>query len=89
MIKVVCLDDNNRPNEIPFSKWIKKGQEYTIVQFDWINQMNRILGVKLAEIDLSSCFPYLYFRADRFAPTNEAGLKNYEKEVKIKEAELV
>jgi hypothetical protein len=64
---VICINDKDRPNEIPLSKWIKKGNEYNVVKADYMNMQNKILGYQLQEIDLSGCFPYLYFAASRFA----------------------
>lgn len=68
MFKVTCVNDSNRPNDIPNTKWINKGDEYTVVQVDYLNIQNRVLGFKLAEVDLTDCFPYQYFLASRFAP---------------------
>lgn len=68
-IKVVCINDNDRPNEIPISKWIVKGKIYNIKNVWHIRQRPGTYGVELQEIDLSGCFPYLYFSANRFAPT--------------------
>ena len=66
-MKVVCIDDKNRPNEIPTSKWVKEKKEYTVIKADYMNQQNKLLGYQLQEIDLSGCFPYTYFAAKRFA----------------------
>ena len=63
---IICLDDKNRPNEIPISKWIKEGQEYTPDKLMKCNVQGGILGISLKEIDLSDCAPYLYFRITRF-----------------------
>jgi len=66
-MKVVCINDKNRPNEIPTSKWIKEKTEYTVIKADYLSIQNKILGYQLEEIDLTDCFPYLYFVASRFA----------------------
>ena len=66
-MKVVCIDDKNRPNDIPTSKWVKEKVEYNVIKADYMNQQNKILGYQLQEIDLSGCFPYTYFAARRFA----------------------
>lgn len=71
MIKCVCLNDKDRPNEIPISKWVKKDKEYTII-FAIVVLPQRKLGLQLEEIDLDeSCFPYEYFLAERFGFTKE------------------
>lgn len=66
-LKCICIDDKNRPNEVPLNRWIKKGKKYTIVQMDYMNIQNRIIGVKLSEINNDDLFPYQYFRGARFA----------------------
>tara|TARA_B100000963_G_C22593729_1_gene656818 strand:- start:1021 stop:1293 length:273 start_codon:yes stop_codon:yes gene_type:complete len=67
-MKVVCIDDTNRPVDIPEHKWVRKDEIYTIVKIVKLNLQKNTLGVELEEIDLSDCFPYEYFIADRFAP---------------------
>lgn len=67
-MKVICINDKDRPNEIPTSKWIVKDKIYTVIKVWHIRQRPGTYGVELAEIDLSDCFPYLYFAANRFAP---------------------
>jgi hypothetical protein len=67
-MRVICINDKGKPNEIPTSKWIKKDEEYTILEIIKCNIQGGLLGVKLVEIDLTGCEPYLYFAANRFAP---------------------
>lgn len=67
----ICINDKNKPKEIPQSKWLKEGKEYTIV-FAIVVLPQRRLGFQLAEIDLDeSCLPYEFFLAERFAMTKE------------------
>lgn len=66
-LKCICIDDTHRPNEVPLNRWVKKGEPYTIIQIDYLNNQNRILGVKLQEINNDDLFPWQYFRATRFA----------------------
>ena len=65
-VEVVCINDKNRPNEIPLSRWIKKDTTYHIIEVCKLN-MQGIYGCKLAEINNDDLFPYQYFRLDRFA----------------------
>lgn len=67
-IRVVCINDSHRPSAIPPDRWIKKDEEYTIVQLDYMNMQGRILGVKLAEINNDDLVPYTHFNLKRFAP---------------------
>lgn len=67
MIKCVCIDDKNRPSRVPENKWVKKGEEYTVV-FTLMVLPQKTLAVQLEEIDLDeSCSPYSFFLANRFA----------------------
>ena len=65
--KVICINDQNRPNEVPTSRWIKKGNVYHIIEISKLNAQGGILGCKIAEIDNDDLAPYQFFRLDRFA----------------------
>lgn len=65
--EVICIDDTNKPNDIPLSKWIKKGNKYTVIEVSKMRIQGGLLGFKLEEINLTDCFPYQYFAARRFA----------------------
>lgn len=67
LFKVVCIDDSNRPDGIPTSKWVKKGSIYTVIQIMKMRMQGGMLGFKLDEINLDEYFPYQYFAANRFA----------------------
>ena len=71
MFKVICINDKFKPNEIPLSRWVKEGKEYTIVKVMKMTQQGKRDGVKLAEINNDDLFPYQYFRLDRFAITED------------------
>ena len=75
----ICIDSSNRPNDIPTSKWVVKGNEYTVVKAAKMNVQGGILGFQLAEIDLSDCVPYLYFAASRFKEKEPLPEKEEEK----------
>lgn len=84
-MKVICIDDTNKPIDIPESKWVKKEEIYTIVKVVKLNLQKNTFGVELEEIDLKDCFPYEYFLANRFAPIqpNTSLHKELEKEIEI------
>lgn len=83
-MKVICINDKEKPNEIPFSRWVKKNNEYTIIKVMKMKMQGGVAGVKLEEINNDDLFPYSYFRLDRFAITD----KEIEKMVQNKEVEL-
>lgn len=66
--KVVCVNDADRPDGIPTSKWVKKGIVYTVIEVKKLSMQNGMLGFKLAEINIDDCFPYQFFAASRFVP---------------------
>jgi hypothetical protein len=66
MIKCLCVDDSNKPNQIPQEKWLEKGKEYTLA-FTMTVLPQRQLALQVEEIDLDdSCSPYTWFLANRF-----------------------
>lgn len=67
-MKIICINDINRPKQIPIEKWVKKGNAYTLLGVVELNVQIGKLGFILAEIELDeSCFPYFYFDSERFA----------------------
>lgn len=82
-MKVICINDKNRPNEVPMNRWIKKDEEYTIIAVTYLTIQNTY-GCKLAEINNDDLFPYQYFALNRFA----ISVQEIEKAVKEQELEL-
>jgi len=75
MIETICINDKNKPKEIPSNKWLKEGQTYNVIYTVTVLPQKE-LAFHLAEIDLDeSCDPYSYFLASRFAFTQENLLK--------------
>lgn len=70
-IPVICINDSDRPTEIPISKWLVKDKAYTIKEFVINNVQNRKVGVKLWELDIEDCLPYTNFALNRFANITE------------------
>ena len=63
--EVVCINDRNRPKEIPPEKWIKHGKKYTVTNVG--KTMDNKIGFVLEEIKLGdNTFPYDLFSAHRF-----------------------
>ncbi len=85
-LPVVCVDDSMRPNEIPLSRWVKKGQPYHIVEIAEMAQQSSVMGCKLAEINNDDLFPYQYFRLSRFALVTPETLKQEEEKEELVEA---
>tara|TARA_R110000868_G_scaffold8307_3_gene43400 strand:- start:12885 stop:13190 length:306 start_codon:yes stop_codon:yes gene_type:complete len=70
--RVVCVDDSDRPDGIPLSKWVKKGDWYTVIHVAKLLIQGGKLGFKLAELNIDSCFPYQFFAANRFGIPHES-----------------
>lgn len=64
--KVICINDSNKPNDIPQSQWVKKGSIYTVTKVAKMLIQDGIYGFELAEINLEGCAPYKYYSAERF-----------------------
>jgi hypothetical protein len=64
--KVICINDSNKPNDIPSSQWVKKGQIYTVTKVVKLKIQGDKIGFELAEVNLDGCAPYLYYAAERF-----------------------
>jgi hypothetical protein len=78
---VICINDLNKPIEIPNSKWIKKNNIYTVIEVQRLLSSNQI-GYVLEEIILDeSCFPYHYFLATRFAICDDIPMNDLLEEV--------
>ena len=72
-MKVVCINDSNRPAKISETEWIKKGEHYTVVEVAQMGLQAGKLGYKLKEVNLSKkSFPYEYYDAHRFAISTNA-----------------
>ena len=79
--KVICIHDEDRPNDIPTSRWVVKGQEYTVIKVERMNMQGNTLGYELEEIDLTPFFPYTRFGAWRFGiPLSQFATEHKEEE---------
>jgi hypothetical protein len=66
-IKCICIDDTGKPEVIPSSKWVKRGEIYHVKHiYKQLLQQGKV-GLVLWEIDLKGCEPYNCFLSTRFA----------------------
>lgn len=82
MIKCVCINDKDKPKQIPQHKWVVKDKEYTVIFVLHVLPQNT-LAFQLAEINLDkSCAPFEYFCSSRFGFTYDelSKLYDFEKE---------
>jgi hypothetical protein len=84
-MRVICINDKNRPPQIPIEQWVKEGEIYTITEIVRLALQSNKLGVLLKEVQIGpEYFPYEYFDMIRFAPYFE----NVIKEVNVESLEL-
>ncbi len=88
MLKVVCINAQNKPDKIPLTEWLIQGEIYTVRKVVNMALMNNQVGFELEEVSLSpDSFPYEYYSASRFIPLEL--LEEYEKHtVKEQESDL-
>ena len=66
-VKCTCIDDRNKPAEIPSRLWVKADEEYHITSIYW-HPLQGVQGVDLLEVALDdSCQPYETYQLRRFA----------------------
>lgn len=78
-VKARCIDDKNKPSIIPDNLWVKEGENYTIIHVwkqvretsDGEIVPTGIIGVSLAELDISSYVPYSMYNINRFSFTQD------------------
>ena len=88
-MRLVCINDSNRPSKIPENQWIKKGNVYNVVRAVKMGIQANTLGFDLEEVNLEGCFPYEFYDAKRFLPEDMVNQKDVAVEVIEKELELV
>jgi hypothetical protein len=80
-MRIMCVNDKNRPQEIPANKWVTAGTVYTLIGVQPLLSSNS-MGFELAEITLGEeCFPYHYFNPDRFVPVEQSEMDAIEAEL--------
>jgi hypothetical protein len=68
-MKVICIDANNKPQNIPIEEWVKEGDMYNVIKIVRMGLQKDIYGFLLKEVQLSSkSFPYELYNAIRFLP---------------------
>lgn len=66
-VRILCINDADKPVEIPKKKWVVKDEEYTLIFIAFCHPQ-KCQGFGLAEIELDeTCHPYEYYKASRFA----------------------
>ena len=64
--QVKCLNNKDKPNDIPDSKWLVENETYTVTKIAKLLIQGGMVGFKLEELNIDSYFPYQFFAANRF-----------------------
>lgn len=68
-MKVICVDNSNRPSDVPLSLWPILQNKYTVI--DTLKDMHMVEYYKLEELDLASIGSlYKGYAASRFKPVD-------------------
>ncbi len=88
-MKVICIDADNKPKNVPVEEWVQEGDTYTVTSIVRMGLQKDTYGFLLKEIQLSSrSFPYELYDATRFLPIELLSMMKEEtkEEVNIEEA---
>ena len=81
-MKVICIDADKKPKNVPIEEWVKEGEMYNVTRIVRMGLQKNIYGFLLKEIQLSSrSFPYELYDSSRFLPIGIlSNMKEEEKE---------
>ena len=89
-MKVICINDKNKPGKIPTEEWVKEGQIYNVKEVVNLGLQPGKYGYLLEELQLSpKCFPYETYAAERFGIVTGIVEMKGEQMVYADEADLV
>jgi hypothetical protein len=78
-MKVVCINNSNKPSRIPLNEWLIEGKEYTVTDIRKMGLTPNTTGYLLKEVQLSEkSFPYELYNSNRFQLVTEEVLENTE-----------
>ena len=88
-MKVICIDADNKPQNIPIEEWVKEGDMYNVTRIVRMGLQKDIYGFLLKEVQLSSrSFPYELYDATRFLPIELLSDIKEEEKVNIEDVNL-
>ena len=88
-MKVICIDADNKPQNIPIEEWVKEGDMYNVTRIVRMGLQKDIYGFLLKEVQLSSrSFPYELYDASRFLPIELLSEIKEEEKVNIEDVNL-
>lgn len=88
-MRVICIDSDNKPQNIPIEEWVKEGDMYNVTRIVRMGLQKDIYGFLLKEVQLSSrSFPYELYDSSRFLPIGILSDMKEEKKVNIEDVNL-
>jgi len=88
-MKVICIDADNKPQNIPIEEWVKEGDMYNVTRIVRMGLQKDIYGFLLKEVQLSSrSFPYELYDSSRFLPIDILSNIKEEEKVNIEDVNL-
>jgi hypothetical protein len=88
-MKVICIDADNKPKNVPVEEWVQEGDMYTVTRIVRMGLQKDIYGFLLKEVQLSSrSFPYELYDSSRFLPIGILSDMKEEEKVNIEDVNL-
>ena len=88
-MKVICIDADNKPQNVPVEEWVQEGDMYTVTRIVRMGLQKNIYGFLLKEVQLSSrSFPYELYDASRFLPIELLSEIKEEEKVNVEDVNL-
>jgi hypothetical protein len=88
-MKVICIDADNKPQNVPVEEWVQEGDMYTVTRIVRMGLQKDIYGFLLKEVQLSSrSFPYELYDSSRFLPIDILSNVKEEEKVNIEDVNL-
>lgn len=86
-MKVICIDDTHKPNEVQQKNWVKKGKEYTALRL-YRNPLSGEQFFALEEVQPDP--PYAGYKVQRFSFDVDEFVRTFvSKEVEVEKKEEV
>ncbi len=88
-MKVICIDADNKPKNVPVEEWVQEGDTYTVTRIVRMGLQKDIYGFLLKEVQLSSkSFHYELYNSSRFLPIDILSNIKEEEKVNIEDVNL-
>ena len=88
-MKVICIDADNKPQNIPIEEWVKEGEMYNVTRIVRMGLQKKTYGFLLKEVQLSSrSFPYELYDSSRFLPIGILSNMKEEEKINIEDVNL-